>query len=297
MNAQIKRQYDGDEIDLRDLMLRLWNGRWWIIASVLLFSIVLTTAYLWMTPIYRAVVLLMPASSERGNASGSGNSALGQLGSVAALAGINVGSKDAETEEALAVLKSRNFIERFLSDEKLMPVLYASKWDASSGTWKGAPKKHPTSARAYRYFSEKILDVVQDKKTGLVTVQIDWQDRQAAAEWANKLIQRINAEMRARATAKVEASLQFLEKELASTSDLGTRDAINRLIESQVKQRMIANVTQEYVFRVVDSAMAPDVDDIVKPKKAQMLIGGPILGLAAGIIGVLVSGAFVRRPD
>jgi uncharacterized protein involved in exopolysaccharide biosynthesis len=53
---------------------------------------------------------------------------------------------------------------------------------------------------------------------------------------------------------------------------------------------MFANVNPEYVFRVVDKAMAPDADDRISPKKALMMIEGLVLGLVIGVIGVLASG-------
>jgi uncharacterized protein involved in exopolysaccharide biosynthesis len=55
------------------------------------------------------------------------------------------------------------------------------------------------------------------------------------------------------------------------------REAIPRLMEAQIKQRMLANVLHEYAFRVVDSAMPPDKADRIRPNK-------PLL-VAAGVFG------------
>jgi uncharacterized protein involved in exopolysaccharide biosynthesis len=119
-------------------------------------------------------------------------------------------------------------------------------------------------------------------------VQIDWRDPVEAARWANELVSRVNAEMRDRAIKKSEASLAFLERELQSTTLVETRQAINRLIEAQIKQRMLANVSHEYAFRVVDPAIAPDRDDVAKPKKLLALAAGPIAGLLFAIMTVLM---------
>lgn len=127
-------------------------------------------------------------------------------------------------------------------------------------------------------------------KTGLVTVQIDWKDRDEAARWGNAMVERINAEMRARALAQADAYVGYLTQESEKTTDVGTRDAINRLIESQIKQRMVATVTQEYAFRVVDRAMAPDAKDRERPNKPLFAILGLLLGLTAGCFAALVVG-------
>lgn len=288
------QHWDDDEIDLRELFLKLWNKRWTIIAFVMLCTAALTTVAYKMTPIYRATTVVIPANSER--SSGAVSAALGQLGGLASLAGVSVGSSDPDTQEALAVLNSRVFTERFITEKNLMPKLYYKLWDSKKNTWKVDEEAQPTLAKAYTYFNTSIRTVTQDKKTGLITLTIDWHDRHEAAEWANELVQRLNAEMRARAIEKSEASMGYLDKELKTTAQIGTQEAINRLIEVQVKQRMLANVTAEYSFRVVDKALPADEDDPIKPKKLLMMVAGPFLGGFLGILWVLVAGAF-KKPE
>lgn len=289
MNAPAAAMQDGDTIDSAEVMARIRAKKWWVIGCVLVFTAGFTAVAFLMTPIYRASALLIPANT---NQSAGGLGGLAQLGGIASLAGINVTAKGSVTEEALAVLKSREFTEKFIADKNLMPQIFRRKWDAATGRWKGEP---PTPNKAYRYFNEKIRSVDQDKKTGLVTLQIDWRDRNEAAAWANELVQRLNQEMRERAIREADASLGFLSKELASTSEVVAREAIGHLMESQIKQRMIADVTQEYVFRTVDRAMAPDADNPVRPQKAAMIAAGPTLGLVVGVLIVLVTGGS-RRP-
>jgi uncharacterized protein involved in exopolysaccharide biosynthesis len=278
---------DEQAIDLRVVLARILAGRWWVLGSVLVFAAAFAIAEYRIQPIYRAATILIPASPERNSLSSTLNSTLGQLGGIASLAGVSLGSNDPATEEALAVLQSREFTEQFINDHNLLPQIFASKWDAMRGAWKHSWFGPPTPARAVKYFDKKIRTVVKDKRSNLITLQIDWRDRDQAAAWANELAQRLNAEMRARAIEQATASLAYLEKELDSTSVVETRDSISRLIETQVKQRMLANVTQQYAFRIVDKAMAPDRDDPVWPSKILFFAGGPLLGLLVGVMGVL----------
>jgi uncharacterized protein involved in exopolysaccharide biosynthesis len=275
-------------VDLRALYARLLRGRWWIAGCVLLSTAAFTAAAFLITPVYRATVVLASASAERSTESSSLASALGQLGNLASLAGISIGSNDAATEEALAVFRSRQLTEDFINEKNLMPKLFASEWDATSGRWKVDEKDQPTPAKAFKYFDRRVRTIARDKKTGLVTLQVDWRDRHEAVEWANDLVQRVNTEMRKRAIAKADASLGYLEKELAKTPEVGMREAIYRLIESQIRQRMLADVTEEYAFRVVDKAMPPDADDPIRPKKFLLLVAGPFLGLLAGVALTIV---------
>jgi len=284
---------DDEAVDLRAAIARIVAGRWWVLASVIVFAVGFAIAEIETIPIYRASTVLIPASQERNSLSSTLSSTLGQLGGIASLAGVNLASSDAATEEALAVMQSRQFTEHFINDLDLMPELFAGKWDAATRTWKPDWWGHvPTPARAVKYFNRKIRTVIRDKRSNLVTLQIDWRNREEAAAWANLLAQRLNAEMRTRAIDQA-ASLSYLEKELESTSVVETRDSISRLIETQVKQRMLANVTQEYAFRIVDKAMAPDSDDSIWPGKLIFFVGGPLLGLVVGIMGVLAYGYVV----
>lgn len=296
MNAPSKEFDSEDAVDFLTLFVMLAEKRWWIIGSIFLFTAAFTTAAFKITPVYRASVLMVPANGDRNSMSGTMSSVMGQVGGLASFAGIHAGGGDLGTEEALAVLRSRDFTGRFITDEQLMSVLFANKWDAANKKWKVAAIGQPTLSSAYKYF-DRIRSVSQDKRTGLITLQIDWKDRIAAAAWANELVQRLNAEMRARAIAQVSASLGYLEKELASTSIVEVREAINRLIEAQVKQRMLANVTQEYAFRIVDKAVAPDSNDTIKPNRVLLVVMGPLVGLGIAIVLVLLSASLagIRR--
>lgn len=277
---------DDDTVDLAVLVARLWARKWWIVASTALFAAIAALIAFTATPIYRASVVLVPANADGANAM---EGALGQLGGLASLAGFKLGSSGLQIEEALAVLRSREFTERFIQDKNLMPVLYEDRWDAKEQRWR-VDRKPPTPAQAYKYFDKGIRTIVQDKKTNLVTMHIDWKNAEQAAEWANELVARLNSEMRARAIAQANASLGYLEKELEVTTAIGTRDSINRLIEAQIKQRMLATVTQEYTFRIVDRALPPDLDDPFRPNKLLLLAGGVVLGGVLGICGVLFAG-------
>jgi len=272
--------------DLRETIGNLWKGRNWIAATSALCAAGFAAASLLMTPLFMSSTVLIASSPERQSLTSSIVGAVGSLGGLASLAGLNVAANSADTEEALAVLRSRQFTEAFIRDRNLMPELYASQWDPATGSWKTGSKP-PTLGKAFKYFDGSVRSIQQDKKTGLVTMEIVWKDPARAADWANDLVARLNAEMRSRAIAKADASLGFLEKELQTTSVVATREAINRLIEAQVKQRMLASVTQEFAFRVVDRALPADRDDKVSPHRALLTLTGLVLGAVASVIVLL----------
>ena len=274
-------------IDLRDLFLRLAMRPWWLIGCIIVFTGAAVAAALLVKPIYRASTLLTPANVGRGQ--GGSESVLGQFGGLAALAGVHLQDGDRETQEALAVLQSRQFTERFFHDANALPVFFPHEWNREQRRWRD-PAHVPGMGRAFRKFDRDVRRVIESKKTGLITLQIDWTDPVTAASWANLLVTQLNAEMRARAIANSDKSVAFLERELASTTVVEVRGAVNHLIEAQIKQRMLASVNEDYAFQVVDRAIAPDRDEPVSPNKLVYAIGGAFAGALVGALLVLSMG-------
>jgi uncharacterized protein involved in exopolysaccharide biosynthesis len=273
------------DLSLSSLTRILWARKWLIILSAALTAGAFAVIAFVMTPVYRATTIVIPA--EPGGASVGGlDSVLNQFGGLAALGGFGGGGSvtgGVGVEESLAVLRSREFTEQFIREKDLMPKLYGERSLNSDDP--------PTFADAYKFFDREIRRVARDTRTGLITVGIEWRDPILAAEWANQLVARLNAEMRARAIEYSNASVSYLEQELTSTAIVDIRAAISRLMEAQVNLRMLANVTEEYAFRVIDRALPPDRDDVLRPQKLLMIVMGGVAGFLIGVVIVLM-----RRP-
>lgn len=277
-----------DEVDLFELWHTLIEFKWTIlIATLVSFGIATTIAFM-MTPKYRAEVLVAPAEESK---SGGGLAALaGQFGGLAEIAGVNLGNNGSGKEEAIAYLKSRVFMESYIREKNLLPILFSSKWDTTSSKWRVEdPKDIPTLWDAYEYF-KNIVSINSDKKTGLISLSVEWRDREQAVEWANDLLKRANASLRQKAIAETEVSLDYLEKELQKTSVVEVQQAIFKIIESQVKTKMMANVQEQFAFKVIDPAALMGERAYSKPQRPVFMATGLIGGL---MLGMMV--AFVRK--
>lgn len=239
------------------------------------------TAFL-LTPIYRAEVLLAPVSEER---AGTLSSLAGQFGDLAGFAGINLGASKDKSAEYIAALKSRSLSVAFIEKENLKPILFPRKWNAESKKWKD-PNDIPTDWEAFEIFEKDIRSVSVDKRTGLVTLAIEWNDPVLAAKWANSLVQQVNTRLRSEAIVEAEKSTAYLEKQLASTSSVEIQQAIYRLVEAQAKRKMIASTRDEYAFNVVDSAVPPE--KIHRPRRTLIVFIGMIVGLITAVSTALI---------
>jgi uncharacterized protein involved in exopolysaccharide biosynthesis len=284
----------GDEHSDRDLkrVLRLIvSGYRWIVVSVILTTTVAIVLAVTTQNVYRAYTVLAPAGS--GESGGLLRSLLGQAGGLASLVDVNAKESD-PTSEAIAVLQSRKFIEDFIVERGLLAEIVKNgmKGGIARGS-SGAPSPSPLW-RAYDYFKKNILEVERDKSTPLVTVKIDWSNREEAADWANDLVRRLNMKMRDRAIAEAEKGITYLNLELDKTAVLPLRESIYKLIENDIKQKTIANVRDDYVFRVVDPAFVPDIREKVRPFRTVYGIMGILTGFLLGVFALLIRD-FARR--
>ena len=243
---------------------------------------------------YSASVTLLPVQSERPSAL---NSAAGQLGGLASLAGLGIGNDD-DHNEAIATLRSRALASAFIEQHKLLPLIFRDKWDAASGRWRSSDADDaPTLNDGYRQFDRKIRSVTEDRRTGIVTLTITWRDPTLAASWANELAARVNREMRDRAIGEARRSLAYLNRELEKTQIVELRQPIYRLIENRINTVMLANVRDEYAFKIVDPATPPDADDYSRPLHWLFALAGAILGALTGAAVVLRSSMKKRNVD
>ena len=266
-----------DEVDLGQLVSVVWNYKWWV-AGITCACIVIAVAYaLVATEWYRAEVTLAPAVEQ------SANSMYAQLGGLASLAGISVGGGG--TAEPIAILKSREFARSFIDQHELVPVLLHEDWDPDAKTWKESdPAKWPDIRDAVKYFNEKVREVSEDAKTGMVVLGINWTDPEIAVEWATLLVERLNKIMRDRALAEAENNVQYLRDELSATNVLTLQQSISRLLESELQKVMLARGNEEFSFRVIDPAMTPK--ERFKPRRTLIVALAAILGLMMSTVMV-----------
>lgn len=157
---------EGQERSLREVFLGLWAYKWAIIGCVAVFTVCFAAIAFLTTPEYRATIILAPANTGGSGLGGALSSSLGQLGGIASMVGLNVGSSEPGTEEAIAVLRSRQFTESFISDKGLLPQLFPSMWDRKTSAWKVSAEKQPTLGRGYKVFDEEFDRSRKTRKLG-----------------------------------------------------------------------------------------------------------------------------------
>jgi len=277
---------DKDVLDLKPLGLFLRRHKFLLIFSALLTATLFVVLSYQIPRTYRAEILIQPVDPSANGLSGMASG----IGGVAGLLGVQLGSANSSTAAALAVLQSRQLVDQFIQERNLLNVLLPRQ----SGGWSSLGDEPPTLEDAFQKFSKQILTVTQDKRTGLVTVAIEWRDRQVAADWANELVARANQYIAGQAANEADRNVAFLNAEVSKSAEVGLRQAIYSLIESEIKKRMLARTRADYAFRVLDAAAAPKKS--VKPHRVFFLLGGAVLGAALGaLIGMYAERRTARK--
>jgi uncharacterized protein involved in exopolysaccharide biosynthesis len=307
-NIQISNQYD-DEIDLRELFAVLWAGKVRIIAITAIFTFASVIYALSLPNQYKATVLLAPSQSSSSGLSG----ALGQLGGLASLAGVSIGGGESnEAQLAQEIMKSWSFIENFIADNNLSVEVYAAQdWDKESNklhidqdifdtttnTWlvedDSGQLGPPNSWELYESFSER-LAVSEDKKSGLISVSLEYYSPRLAKQWLDLYITAINKHMQERQMIKVSRNIEYLKAQIEKTEIAGMQEVFYTIIEEQLKSKMLAEASPDYAFTAVSPSMVPEKKS--QPKRALICILGVLLGGMLSVLLVLVL-HYARKSD
>jgi uncharacterized protein involved in exopolysaccharide biosynthesis len=307
-NTQISNHYD-DEIDLRELFTALWAGKVMIVAITVVFAISAVIYALSVPNQYKATTLLVPSQSDGGGLSGT----LGRLGGLASLAGVSIGGgESSESQVAQEIMKSWSFVEHFIVDNDLAVEIYAAKgWNKASGelridqdiydtetkNWLISDSlglaRPPSSWMLFKSFSKR-LAVSEDKKTGLISVSIEYYSPHIAKRWLDLYILAINKHMQERQMEKVSRNIQYLENQIEKTEIAEMQEVFYTIIEEQIKSKMLVEASPNYVFTEVSSSMVPEEKS--QPKRALICILGVLLGGMLSVLLVLVM-HYARKSD
>jgi uncharacterized protein involved in exopolysaccharide biosynthesis len=282
-------QVSEDSVDLAEffsLALRSWVL---LLACGLAGAAIAVVVAMQFRSEYRAQAVVAPVNQ---SGAGVGGSLRNQFGGIAALAGIDLGGSGDRKAEFLATLSSTGFAREFITSENLMPVLFEDRWDAAAKNWK-AGRKPPTLEAAVKRFTRDVRAVSEDKRTGIVTISIEWYSPELAARWANLMVERVNERLRAEASTTAAHSLEYLNKEAEAANVIELRQSVYRLIESQINAAMMAKVQREFAYRFIDRAVPPEIR--IFPSRFLFAVVGALCGGLLGFLFVVIRNSVRRR--
>jgi uncharacterized protein involved in exopolysaccharide biosynthesis len=286
---------DRDEISLQEIFDVLWRERWVIMSITFAVAVVVAAIALLQDNKYEATTTISPVSEN--SASGKLGGMASQFGGLAALAGLSVGG-DSNRAESIAFLQSQSLTERYIAENDLLPILFADKWDPVAKKWKVADDpQQPTLWKGNQMF-KKIRKVNDDKKTGMVTLTINWTDPALSAQWANGLVKMANDVLRSKAVHESDQHIEYLSAEATKTDVAPVRSAIYSILESEIKNNMLAKGPGDYALKVIDPALAPERK--TSPMRSLWVLVGAFGGFLFSLVVVFIRATWragaVARP-
>ena len=201
----------------------------------------------------------------------------GTIEAAASIAGVSIPSA---TQEQSALLRSKWLVKIFVERNHICPEILQR---LRSRVMSFLANDQLDERDCIKYFDEKIRFVSEDRKSGLISLSIIWNEPDTAARFSNDFISLINEEMRNRAISDAKYSIALLEEQLPSTQNVTTQQAIGRAIESNMQKLVMAKSREQFSYRVIDPAFPPKRPFWPKPF---------ILIFLAGVFGVLLIGAW-----
>lgn len=270
---------ESEDIDIQEIIKYLWTKKITIFLVTFVCAVSSIFYSLSIPNQYRAEVTLSPTDTSGNSIAGSMTS---QMGGIASLAGINLGSMDSpESLQALEIMQSWGFIETFINDNQLLIPLVATKgwnknnntliidnniYDSENNKW---IKNIPTSFKLFENLRGRI-GVIKNVETKMITVSMDHYSPSVAKELLELYIKAINDHMRLRKLTESNMNIEFLGAQLNKTSIKEMKDILFTIIETETKNIMLAKARPEYAFSTVSKAMV--AEEKFKPKRSRIVI-------------------------
>jgi len=159
-------------------------------------------------------------------------------------------------------------------------------YDVESGRWnkdEDGLTLEPKSIDTYK-FVLGLLNISKNVESGVITINFSHFSPHEAYRISQLLIRDLNEHFRLLAQDEAKASIEFLEKKIAKTSNTEMRQVFFSLIEGHSKTLMMTEIRAEYLLKTLIPTMIPQKKD--RPKRALIVVVG-------GLFGGFLSIAFV----
>ena len=252
--AQGAQNQSDDEgaISILDLVLIVAQNIKLLIVGPLAIGILALIISFFITPTFTAITTIQPPP--QGGQTSTSAAILESLGGLGG--GMGPGLKDT-SQLYIAYMQSATFEDSLIEKFKLQEKFHT---------------KYKVSARKALEGKVKILS---DKKTGMISIAVDDEDPQFAANLANAYVSELRIFTGKLALQEAQDRKEFLEAQIKELSSRQFRDIYTQqaMLAGTIRQYEAARVDEEKVgptFTQVDVAYAPELKS--KPKRAQIAI-------------------------
>jgi uncharacterized protein involved in exopolysaccharide biosynthesis len=314
MDEQSEKPYcharpDTDELSLLDYWQVIWKGKALIILIVMITVFSTGILLLFMPNIYQATAIITPVDNteKEGKISSMLAQQFGQqFGSIL--------PNSSSASEIVNLLNSNIVREKVIQNYNLLPLLFHERWDEERKVWKeesflwlkkflrssdgedtkrGGRKEssNPEIWDALRELQE-IVTVKNNLKENMISISAEFWNPEMAAKIVKYLIATLNDHMCSEAKRVATVNMKYLMDQVSKNPDPYIKQKIYALIAHQIETSMMAEVKENFAFKVIDPPKEPDRK--VKPKRALQVMLAFVVSLFLGIFVVFSKEHFKR---
>ena len=111
--------------------------------------------------------------------------------------------------------------------------------------------KYQVPKKALEYLNQH-LSLSEDKKSGFITLSIKHQSPFIAKQWAELVINEVNAFYRQKDKSESEKAVSYLNQQISMTGLSEIKQVIAQLLQEETKKLTLIEANQYYVFDYID---------------------------------------------
>ena len=294
-----------DEINLRELLLTLWQGKH-IVFLVTILAIIFASSHLRNSERqYSVRVVLKPVVAEAGGSNLSGFSGL------ASLAGISLptsNGSDFTTYQKL--IFSEEVAEKVFTNQGLVLKLFKGEWNPNTESFEAPPSGNLSNlkriAKSMLTGSEKrkyippnpkrlsilmagIFNISVDNGTGFISMSAETSQPDVMVELILNASQKTDNLLKERFFVTAEDTLEFYYQKLLTSRSPEHRAALAKLISAEDQKLMLASKSGNFVAELLTT---PNVSlHPTSPRSSLVLALSFVLGIFLGSVIVLIRNA------
>ncbi len=288
------------EFSIISLLHLFLQNKGFITSFSLIFAISSIFIALSLSPIFSSNIVLKSVQENEPSLS----TGLGVLGGIANISGSLGLNPDEEAILAMKHAVSRDFFKKLYADQEFKKNLLAydsynpnnksnlydqSIYDLETKKW----IIEPIFLVAHKRFTTQHMKIYQEKVGDFVIISIEHKSPIIAKEWAELMFRELNKYMKEVSMQKINKEVQYLNDELNKTSSSELRKVVAQLLESKIQKQMYGNISDDYIFEIVDSAYVPH--ERARPSRAFICIMITTLGFLLSCLIVFILDQFKKR--
>jgi hypothetical protein len=284
-----------DSIPFHTAIVAPLRAAWrWILATVVMFAGLSLLQQALARPVYSASAVVAASTPPSGNKSGN-------LGRIAAIAGVDLGSKQVTSfDQFLFIVHSLELSSYQIGVRPMLRLVFADDWDPALREWKrpagfGAslrsailpmfhlPVWSPPDAMSLADHYDLVLDERKLADSGLVRLVYADTDPRRAAVVLSLIIADGNERLRREAAASARLQAQYLRERIAQTEVREYRNTLIDLLADEEQTLLLSNGAIPYAAKTIEAVNVSPVPTSQRPL---------IYALIASVLGFSIA-AFV----